>query len=111
MGDLKTACPLRSTVNPSVPTIPALCILVGVSFWYKLLCQPIRSQVCLCHRNPVKLAAQGNESINFNKGKMKAARVIYFSLAKVNLLISLRDKFDRILVAKTETWLLIGWHK
>ena len=43
--------------------------------------------------------------------KMKAAKLFHFFLIKVNWLISLKDKFDMILVGKRETWIPICCHK
>ena len=51
---------------------PALCILVGISFWKKS-CVPINQKpsCCLWHWNPVNIGSRGNQSIHFNKGKIK----------------------------------------
>ena len=55
--------------------------------------------------------SQGNQSKNFNKEKRKAAGVIsYFPFLKWMDWFPERH-FDRILVANTETWLPIRWHK
>ena len=71
-----------------------------------------KSSLCMCHSIPCIFVSQGNQSINMNlKGKMKAAWVIsYFPLYKWIDWFPERQ-FDRILVANTESWILIGWHK
>ena len=49
---------------------------------------------------------QENQSYNFNKGKYEITRVAYiFPLVKVNWLISLRKKFNRILLNLVSEWL------
>ena len=48
---------------------------------------------CLYHWNPGNFVSHGNQSIQFNKGKMKLrySGSFNFSLVKVNWLITLRD--------------------
>ena len=67
-----------------------LCFLVGISLWRKFLCQPIRIQVFVFATKILPKCFSG-EKRNYSGS-------FHFALVKVHRLISLRDKFDSILV-------------